>query len=204
MNLQARHCCASADSRVVHIAEVMIYLNQHTGAGLTVPFDPVLLTLLGLFVSPGELLAMKKNEMKELVVEEKQESNECSKSVATLSLRKGKPCMGTNIHTGVPNSTSWDGFFFDHEYTAKCHTGKAKNPNACVGSAYFKYDQKFHVFFTYACERDGNKCHFHDYAERILCKKSDESDHVALAHFTMFCINELKMEFLPKTIHRVK
>ena len=64
-----------------------------------------------------------KNEMKDLVAkkEKQQEANECSKSVA--SLYNGKPCMGTNIHARdrVPNSTPWDGFLFDHEYTFKCH-----------------------------------------------------------------------------------
>ena len=54
--------------------------------------------------------------------------------------------MRTNIHAGVPNSTPWDGFFFDHEYTAKCHTAQTLTKralNACLGSAYFKYKQKF-------------------------------------------------------------
>ena len=49
-----------------------------------------------LLVSPSELLAMCKNKMKDLVAKkERQEANECSKSVT--SLYNGKPCMGTNI-----------------------------------------------------------------------------------------------------------
>ena len=39
-----------------------------------------------------------------------------------------------------------DSFFFDHEYMFKCNTAQiqsAKALNACPGSAYFKYQQKF-------------------------------------------------------------
>ena len=62
---------------------------------------------------------------------------------------------------------------------------------------------------SYACERDENKCHFHTYVENSktlhvvgqgkFCVKrvnapvpdcSDESAHAALAHFTMFNLNE--------------
>ena len=46
------------DSRV-HIAEKMMRsLNEHAGAGHTIPIPSVLLTSL---VSPGELMAMSKN-----------------------------------------------------------------------------------------------------------------------------------------------
>ena len=56
--------------------------------------------------------------------------------------------MGTNIHARVPNFTPWDGmyFFFDHEYKAKCHTAQTLSNralNACLGSAFFKFLQKF-------------------------------------------------------------
>ena len=75
LDLQARLRYASADSRVVHIAEkVMRYRNKHAGAGHTVPIDSVLLTFL---VLPGELMTMNKSEMKELVAKkEKQEAND--------------------------------------------------------------------------------------------------------------------------------
>ena len=53
----------SGDSRV-HIAEkVMRSLNELAGAGHTVPIPSVPLTSM---VSPGELMAMSKNEMKDL------------------------------------------------------------------------------------------------------------------------------------------
>ena len=74
----------------------------------------------------------------------KQEAEGFSESVA--SLYDGKPCMGTSIHARVPNSCFCDGFFFDHEYMFKCNTAQtqsAKALNACPGSAYFKYQQKF-------------------------------------------------------------
>ena len=54
--------------------------------------------------------------------------------------------MGTSIHAGVPNSCFCDGFFFDHEYMFKCNkaqTQSVKALNACPGSAYFKFQQKF-------------------------------------------------------------
>ena len=75
---------------------------------------------------------------------EKQEAEGCSELVA--SLYDGRPCMGTSIHARVPNSCFCDGFFFDHEYMFKCKTAQtqsAKALNACSGSAYFKYQQKF-------------------------------------------------------------
>ena len=92
-------------------------LNEHAGAGYTIPIPSVPLTSL---VSPGELMAMSKNEMKDLTDrKEKQEAEGCSESVA--SLYDGKPCMGTSIHARVPNSCFCDGFVFDHEYMFKCN-----------------------------------------------------------------------------------
>ena len=127
----------------MHIAEkVMRSLNELAGAGHTITIPSVPLTSL---VSPGELMAMSKNEMKDLTDrKEKQEAEGCSKSVA--SLYNGKPSMGTSIHARVPNSCFCDGFFFHHEYMFKCNraqTQSAKALNACPGSAYFKYQQKF-------------------------------------------------------------
>ena len=57
LDLQARLHYASADSRVVHIAEVMRYLIDHAGAGHTVSVPSAILTLL---VSPSELMVMNK------------------------------------------------------------------------------------------------------------------------------------------------
>ena len=80
-------------------------LNEHAGTGYTIPIPSVPLTSL---VSPGELMAMSKNEMKDLTDrKEKQEAEGCSESVA--SLYDGKPCMGTSIHARVPNSCFCDG-----------------------------------------------------------------------------------------------
>ena len=59
----------------------------------------------------------------------------------------------------------------------KCNTAQtqsAKAINACPGSAYFKYQQKFFEDYNRvydsgvegirnACESDGQKCHFHAY-----------------------------------------
>ena len=61
----------------MHIAKkVMRSLNEHSGAGHTIPIPSVPLTSL---VSPGELLAMSKNEMKDLMDrKEKQEAEGCS------------------------------------------------------------------------------------------------------------------------------
>ena len=83
LDLQARLHYASADSRVVNIAEkVMRYLNEHAGAGHTVP---IILTLL---VSPGESMAMNKIEKKDPIAKnEKQEDNECN-----CILVQQKPC----------------------------------------------------------------------------------------------------------------
>ena len=138
LELQGRLHYAPGDCRV-HVAEkVMRSLNEHAGAGHTIPIPSVPLTSL---VSPGELMAMSKNEMKDLTdTKEKQEAEGCSESVACLY--DGKPCMGTSIHARVPNSCFCDGFVFDHEYMFKCNkaqTQSAKALNACPGSAYFKY-----------------------------------------------------------------
>ena len=66
-------------------------LNEHVGAGHTIPIPSVPLTSL---VSPGELMAISKNEIKDLTDrKEKQEAEGCSESVACLY--NGKPCMGT-------------------------------------------------------------------------------------------------------------
>ena len=51
---------------------------------------------------------------------------------------------------------------------------------------------------TYACKRDGNKCHFHANVNEFCVKRviasildyDDESAHAALAHFTMFYLNK--------------
>ena len=71
----------------------------------------------------------------------------------------------------VPNSTSSDGFFFEHDYTTKCQTAQTLSNralNAFVGSAYFKYQQKLleegHFWLMYVKD-DGNKCHFHAYVQ---------------------------------------
>ena len=96
-------------------------LNEHVGTGHTIPIPSVPLTSL---VLPGELMAMSKNETKDLTDrKEKQEAEECSKSVA--SLYDGKPCVGTSIHARVPNSCFCDGFFIDHEYMFKCNSADA-------------------------------------------------------------------------------
>ena len=111
-------------------------LNEHAGVGQTIPIPSVSLTSL---VSPGELMAMSKNEIKDLTNrKEKQETEGCSESVA--SLYDGKPSMGTSIHARMPNSCFCD------EYMFKCNTAQTQSPkalNACPGSAYFKYQQKF-------------------------------------------------------------
>ena len=65
-------------------------LNEHAGAEHTIPIPSFPLTSL---VSQGELMAMSKNEMKDLTArKEKQEAEGCSESVACLC--DGKPCMG--------------------------------------------------------------------------------------------------------------
>ena len=158
-------------------------LNEHAGAGHTIPIPSVPLTSL---VSPGELMAMSKNEMKDLTDrKEKQEAEGCSESVA--SLYAGKPCIGTSIHARVPNSCFCDGLFFDHEYMFKCNTAQtqsAKALNACPGSPYFKYQQKFfedhyHVYdggvegIRNACESDGQKCYFHTYVQNSKVPNPD-------------------------------
>ena len=59
LDLQGRFHYAPGESRV-HIAEKMMRsFNEHAGAGHTIPITSVPLTSL---VSPGELLAMSKNE----------------------------------------------------------------------------------------------------------------------------------------------
>ena len=58
-------------------------LNEYSGAGHTISIPSL--------VSPGELLAMSKNEMKDLIdSKKKQEAEGCSDSVA--SLYDGRPC----------------------------------------------------------------------------------------------------------------
>ena len=137
-------------------------------------------------------MAMSKNEMKNLTDrKEKQEAEGCSESVA--SLYDGKPCRGTSFHARVPNSCFCDSFFFDHEYMFKCNTAQtqsAKALNACPGSAYFKYQQKFFEdrYRVYdggvkgiqnACESDGKKCYFHAYVQnsKVLNPVPDYSDN---------------------------
>ena len=89
--------------------------------------------------------------------------------------------MGISTHARVPKSCFCDSFFFDHEYMFKCNTAQthsAKALNECPGSAhaYFKYQQKFFEdhYRVYdgsvdgirnAVESDGQKCHFHAYAQ---------------------------------------
>ena len=63
LDLQGRLHYSPGDSRV-HIAEkVMRSLNEHAGVGHTIPIPSVPLTSL---VLTGELMAMSKNEMKDL------------------------------------------------------------------------------------------------------------------------------------------
>ena len=101
-------------------------LNEHAGAGHTISIPSV--PLASLF-SPGELMAMSKNEMKDLTDrKEKQDEEGCSESVA--SLYDGKPCTGTLIHARVLNSCFCDGFFFDHEYMFKCSTVQTQSAKA--------------------------------------------------------------------------
>ena len=124
LDLLGRLYYAPGSSRV-HIAEkVMRSLNEHAGAGHTIPIPSVPLTSL---VSPGELMmAMIKNEMKDLTDrKEKQEAEGCIESVA--SLYDGKPCMGTSIHARVPNSCFCDGFVFGHEYVGSNVTKRRLN-----------------------------------------------------------------------------
>ena len=169
LDLQGRLHYAPGDSRVHIAGKVMRSLNEHAGAGHTISIPSVLLTSL---FSPGDLMAMSKNEMKDLTDrKEKQEAEGCSEPVA--SLYDGKPCMR------VLNFCFCDGFFFDHEYMFKCNTGQtqsAKALNACPGSAYFKYQQKFFEDHYRVCdgsvegirndcESDGEKCHFHAYVQ---------------------------------------
>ena len=104
LDLQARLHYAPGDSRV-HIAEkVMRSLNEHAGAGHTIPIPSVPITNI---VSPGEILTMKQDELNDVMTRKEQdEAYQCAKSVA--SLYDGAPCMGTSIHARVPNVCSWD------------------------------------------------------------------------------------------------
>ena len=87
LDLQGRLHYAPGDS-IVHIGEkVMRSLNEHAGAGHTIPIPSVPLTSL---VLPGELMAMSKNEMKDVTDrKEKQEAEGCSESVASLYMMEG-------------------------------------------------------------------------------------------------------------------
>ena len=61
-------------------------LNEHAGVGHTIPIPSVPLTSL---VLTGELMAMSKNEMKDLTDrKEKQEAEGCGESVASLYMMK--------------------------------------------------------------------------------------------------------------------
>ena len=168
LDLQARLHYAPGDSRVQIAEKVMRSLNEHAGAGHTIPISSVPLTNL---VSTGEILTMNLDEMNELIErKEQKEAYQCAKSVA--SLYQGKPCMGTSIHAGVPNSCCWDSFFFDHEYTIKCNVAQsssAKALDACAGSTYFQHQQEFFSehYRVYdgggegirdGCEKGGQRC----------------------------------------------
>ena len=169
LDLQARLHYAPGDSRV-HIQEkVMRSLNEHAGAGHTIPVPSIPITNI---VSPGEIVTMKEDELKDVMARKEQdEAYQCSKSVA--SLYDGKPCMGTSIHARVPKVYPWDGFFFDHEYIVKCSmSSSAKALEKCAGSAYLEYQQQFfsahcRVYdggvegIRNACAKSETKCHFH-------------------------------------------
>ena len=58
LDLQGRLHCAPGDSRVHIVEKVMRSLNEHAGAGHTIPIPSILLTSL---VLPGELMAISKN-----------------------------------------------------------------------------------------------------------------------------------------------
>ena len=82
LDLQGRLHYAPGDSRVHIAGKVMRSLNEHAGAGHTISIPSVLLTSL---FSPGDLMAMSKNEVKDLTDrKEKQEAEGCSESVASL------------------------------------------------------------------------------------------------------------------------
>ena len=141
----------SADARVVHIAaKVMRYLNSHEGLVTlqdTVPIPSVPFTLI---VSPGKLMEKNKNEMKDMVAKkEKQDANECSKSVASHVQREAMYAWEqiymleypTPLHGMASSLTT------NIRHTQRCrHTAQTLSNralNACLGGAYFKYQQKF-------------------------------------------------------------
>ena len=204
-------------------------LNEHAGAGHTIPIPSVLLTSL---VSPGELMAMSKNEMKDLTDrKEKQEAEGCSESVA--SLHDGKSCVGTSIHFMRERPT----LAFVRAFSlitnicsnVTAQTQSAKALDACTGIAYFKYQQKcfedhYRVYdgrvegIRNARESDGQKCHFHAYVQNYKVLNPDGWSDICvkrvnaparyrttvtkiLANFTTSHLNESQMEISVRNFH---
>ena len=172
LDLQARVHFAPNDSRS-HIAEkVMCALNEHAGDGTSIPLPTVHLTELE---SPHVLLAMSDCEIEEL--RRKQEREVALKGTNRVAQRyQGKRCMGTAIHSCVPQEgTPFENMFFDKLYMEKGHeafTSSELKLSACAGSAYFMYPvaffKKHYLLYDGAteaiwngCLENGMKCDFH-------------------------------------------
>ena len=96
----------------------MCALNEHAGDGTSIPLPTVSLTELE---SPHVLLAMSNCEIEEL--RRKQERGVALKCANRVAQRyQGKPCMGTAIHSYVPQEgTPFENMFFDKLYMEKCY-----------------------------------------------------------------------------------
>ena len=179
LDLQARVPYAPNDSRS-HIAEkAMRALNEHAGDGTIIPLPVVHLTEIE---SPDKLLAMSGVELEEL--KKKQEENVALRCAKEVSHRyQGKPCVGTSIHSNVPqNDNPFCHMFFDKKIMEKCHdaynSSEAKL-SSCAGSAYFMYQPDFFKkhyilydggteYIRNGCLKFGEKCDFHKRFENPL------------------------------------
>ena len=141
----------------------MSALNEHAGDGTSIPLPTVHLTELE---SPHVLLAMSDCEIEEL--KRKQEREVALKCANRVAQRyQGKPCMGTAIHSCVPQEgTPFENMFFDKLYMEKCHeaftSSELKKLSACACSAYFMYQvdffKKHYLLYDGATEGIRNGC----------------------------------------------
>ena len=157
----------SGDS-ACHVAEkVMRSFNECLGDGRAIPvhYD----------TDTSILDNLKEGTRDELAKAQQQRAvNAAVKCAKQVSLRfKGQPCLGTSIHSRIPQFEKQFNFFFDEVYMLNCcmNASSSTNLEKCAEAGYFKFVQKFFLdhFYQYdnGCEGIRNVC---TEQKRKMCK----------------------------------
>ena len=132
LDYQARFHYAPRDSKSHLVERVMSYLNDACGDGrfINIPQDSIVQQH-----TQEELLAMTPDDWKKM--EDTKNKNIGSYCAAQVAKRyEGTNCMGTTIHSRVPQvHVPYEKFFFDSYFMRKWHNSSKKDD--CAGSAYY-------------------------------------------------------------------